>query len=146
LSAIPHGSTISSAKVYLDAWFNDAVGKLCKLKRNISDFDEATATWNTKPVTTDVGEVSFIHPAGLGWVAIDVTSFIQDMVNGLYPNYGFTLKLDVEEGPFAEVIYWDSENANPALRPYLLLEYSSSLRGENRLDRVRVERRTIRRL
>lgn len=56
---------------------------------NDADWDENTATWNNFPGRLETTVIP--PPTSYGWWVTDVTSMVQDFVNGTYDNYGFQL-------------------------------------------------------
>ncbi len=59
---------------------------------NDADWDESTVTWNNKP---GFDEFTYITaPSIFDWWEIDVTDWVQDIVDGTDPNYGFQIILD----------------------------------------------------
>lgn len=70
------------------------------IARNNNDWDEMTVTWNNKPAFVDWESV--VAPSSYDWWEIDVTSWVQDMVNGTLPNYGFYIhKIDTSYAGFS---------------------------------------------
>lgn len=88
------GTTISSA--YLRLYVYEALGDFPTDEiynaRNDADWDEATVTWSNKPGFAEI--TSITAPSTYDWWVIDVTSWVQDMVDGTDPNYGFQIFQD----------------------------------------------------
>ncbi len=87
--------TITSAKLKLRyyAWYdNDPAGRVLKLFRNISDWDEFTVIWNNQPGHASLPTSSCAVPAATEtWMEWDVTTDVQAMLLGSISNYGWHL-------------------------------------------------------
>jgi len=105
LSSISPGTLINSAtlKIYYYKWtFNSPAGNDLTLHRVTSDWDEVTACWNNRPSYTPEVTSSAIVPGSPGfWMEWDVTSDVQDFIDGQEINYGFQI-IDDE--------YWGATN------------------------------------
>ena len=105
LSSIPPGTLINSAtlKIYYYKYaFNSPAGNDLTLHRVTSDWDEDTACGNNKPSYTPEVTSSAIVPGSPGfWLEWDVTSDVQDFIDGQEINYGFQI-IDDE--------YWGAAN------------------------------------
>ncbi len=101
LSAITPGSHVGSATLnlyYHHCTFGNCADRELYCRRIMSDWDESTVTWNTRPsVAADVSDTSTV-PASYGWMAWDVTSDVQAMVNGEVSNYGWRIADEVPWG------------------------------------------------
>lgn len=88
------GTVINSATIRLwvmNSW-GDFPTDAIFIARNGSDWEEMTVTWNSKP---DFAEwIPISAPSVIDWWEIDVTEWIQDIVDGTDPNYGFQIYQD----------------------------------------------------
>lgn len=101
MSAIS-GATVNSAVIRLMVFASWGPFPTIEIyiARNDSDWDEMTVTWNNKPSFAEYAAV--VAPSSYDWWEIDVTSWVQDMVNGTLPNYGFyILKNDMNYAGFS---------------------------------------------
>jgi hypothetical protein len=113
------GITINSAifSVYVQEGTDQAVDAF----RITSDWDENTVTWNNFGGydATNIG--SFTADAA-GYHSIDITTLVQDWVDGTYPNYGIILT----QGTSPLTVYSSSEWADIAQHPRLVINYTTS--------------------
>ena len=82
-------------------------------------------TWNTPGGDYDPQKQVTINadPDVETWEEYDVTTFIQDFLQGNYPNYGFLVRMKIAEG--IETIkryYASSDTSIVSLRPHLVIE------------------------
>jgi hypothetical protein len=114
LTWIPPDATVKSATLamFYSNWLScDPVGRQLDAFRITEDWDEDTANWNNRPahnatpVATDY--VPSVH-SGMGW---DVTSSVQDYVDGAYPNYGWKIR-DVETSGNCMTYFFSKENGS----------------------------------
>ena len=95
ISSIPSGSTINSAtlKLYYYYWWdNNPAGHDLKLYKITSSWDEDTVTWNTQPSYASQPTTYSTVPSSTGvWMEWDVTSDVQDFVDGDATNYGWKI-------------------------------------------------------
>jgi hypothetical protein len=111
LSSIPSGATIVSAthNLYYYSWGdNDPAGRTYRCYRITSTWDESTVTWNTQPSWSATQTSQTTCPSSaLTWISWDVTSDVQDFVDGTTTNYGWIVRdLDPWSGsniPFARL-------------------------------------------
>lgn len=138
LSTIPANATINSATLYLYGKTSSLAfpngnssypGSLnaensSYIQRVIGgNWDESTLTWNTMPTTTTTGQ-AMIGPSSTQWgygTVVDVTEMVKEMVAQPSTNYGFMIRL-VNETPSRSLVFATSENADPNLRPKLLVQ------------------------
>jgi len=117
VTSIPTGSTIVSAKLYLyyyDYDYNNPdAHSVLELYRMTSNWDEDTVTWNTRPVYS-VLTTSATVPSSFAWIDWDVTSDIQNFVDGTVSNYGWKIHDSYE---------WD--NVDIPVTKFLTKEYGS---------------------
>ena len=135
LTAIPANSIITSAylSLYYDIWNNEPTAvqstmsgsNAAWIERISGVWDENTVTWNTQPRTLDVNRavIPMSMSSNQDYPDLDVTLLVQDMINEPANSYGFMLKLQ-DETPYRSLYFATSENANPDLRPKLIVEYT----------------------
>jgi|GEM_PF-3142630 len=91
LSSLPANSIISSATLRLyQAGGADFPGqnRTVTLYRVTGSWNEATITWNNKPVFAEaIGSVTTTYDFS-GWLMIDLTNLVSDWVDGSTNNYG----------------------------------------------------------
>ncbi|MGD8615472.1 MAG: DNRLRE domain-containing protein [Gammaproteobacteria bacterium] len=92
LAAIPAGSTIGSATVWLYATTGDDQGPV-SVHRVTADWAEGDATWTSVGERFD-GQALAVIPAQSDngvWIKLNLTAHVQAWVNGAQPNYGIML-------------------------------------------------------
>ncbi len=113
------GMTINNATIRLMviASWGDFPTDQIYIARNSADWDELSITWNNKPGFAAV--MGITAPSILfDWWEIDVTGWIQGIVDGTYPNYGFQIyQADTD---YAGVT---SRTKEGTISPELVLEY-----------------------
>lgn len=89
------GAIINNATIRLRvfaSWGNFPTDDIL-IATNDTDWDELTVTWNNKPGFAEVSPIT--APSILfEWWEIDVTGWVQDIVDGTDPNYGFQIFQD----------------------------------------------------
>jgi len=129
LSQIPPGTEILDARLTLyfdpDIAFGSQYGDNASfLDKVTEDWNENTVTWNSKPVSTEVGAVlipeTLIPTQDL--VDIDITGFVSDWVNSPETNFGFVHRMATEI-EYCCVVYSSSDNAQVSKRPKLVVTY-----------------------
>ncbi len=130
ISSIPPGTTISSAAVHFYYYhYNDGnpSGKPLTINRILQDWDESTVTWNNKP-THDGTVIDTITMPGSTdqWIEWDVSTEIQNFIDGVANNYGWKI-IDISSSGFFSMIYFWSKDygGDLNLHPYLEIEYES---------------------
>jgi len=122
ISAIPPGSFITIAKLEVLEELNCPHNlNAIEVHLNSASWDEMTVTWNNAPaygssIGTNSGETS-----SCDLLNFDVTSAIQDWVDGINPNYGFRLT-GPGDGNVIKYI-WSSDRSTAAERPVLTIDY-----------------------
>jgi len=94
-----------------------------RLRRITGDWDEDTVTWNTRPAYTTAGELVFNDPPDDTWLDLDVTGFVQDWLDGTYPNYGFCFLRVDSINEFWQ--FYTKEYYDPDYHPKLTLDFPS---------------------
>jgi len=136
LSSLPIGTVINSATIYL---YHNPNSQNCSaqhqslsgsnegiISRITSTWDENTVTWNNKPGTSPINQVSI--PASTSPTqdyALDVTQMVQDMVNYPTSSFGFELKL-VTESYYRSLIFASSDETDATNHPKLVVNYTST--------------------
>lgn len=138
LSAIPQGSTVTSATLYLFEK-DKKLDQVTYLYRINSPWDENTVTWNF-PWTTPGGDfdnsrayASFFPNQSNCMLTIDLTDLVQEWVAGT-SNYGFLL---YSIGPNHILRYASKENGVVDQQPRLVVNYIESTLGFSYLDILR---------
>ncbi len=88
------GATINTATIRLMVFasYGDFPTDKINIATNDADWDELTVTWNNKPYFAAAKPIT--APSTFDWWEIDVTGWVQDIVNGTDPNYGFQIFQD----------------------------------------------------
>ena len=97
LSGIPAGQVVTDARLY--ATISGAQGPadsfLYHAGRALAAWNESSVTWSNKPQITWLPSTSI--SATSGQVSWDVTSLVQGMLDGRWPNDGFSLKRENDD-------------------------------------------------
>jgi len=116
------GATITNAMISLYVY--DYYGGLpisnVWVATNDADWGEGSLIWNNRPGTVDT--LSLTSPGVIGWWEFFVTAWVQDMVDGTEPNYGFQI---YNVNPVDEAFYMDSKEGS-AHPPNMMLDYTPS--------------------
>jgi len=115
------GATVSQAKIHMYAYRSMASGHLLIGPCNAA-WDEATLTWNSIPGVYESQQIDYC--SFYQWTVIDVTSYVEAILNGTRDNHGFCLfdndgddeGMDLHSGEYDDADY----------RPKLYLEYTPS--------------------
>ena len=85
------GATINSAelRLYVDGSTGGWPPNFIFISLNDADWLENSVRWNNAPGRLETTEIS--PPTFYDWWVTDVTSMVQDFVDGTYNNYGFQL-------------------------------------------------------
>ncbi len=121
VSSIPPGSTINSAQLQVYcSWVDPPVS--VTVYEVMSPWGEMTVTWNNGPLwyTTPSSQQS-INSAG--WKSWDVTAHVNDWLNGVHTNYGFTMIDNTYITRYAE--FYPKEYAVSTLRPKLVINLTN---------------------
>jgi hypothetical protein len=128
ISSIPAASTINSAKIKLYYFhFNDGnpSGRLLRMHRITSDWNQATTTWNTRPTHAPAATSSSAVPPSYGWMEWDVTNDVKDFVSGSKANYGWEIKDPILSG-FPMIYFYSKDFADSNFHPSLEIKYEGS--------------------
>jgi hypothetical protein len=134
LSSVAPTTVIDSATLYLQfhRWkSNNPAGRQLTFYRILSDWDESTVTYATRPTTNALSTAVCSVPSGTNqWMACDVTTDVQAFVNGEITNYGWKIMDDnFWGGPDIPLMYFYSKEYGD-YTPYLeieTLEFTSTL-------------------
>jgi len=90
-----------------------------------SSWDESTITWNNSPISIAGSAIVQYYPAGAGWIDIDITTFVQNWLDGIWTNNGFVI---FNQSTTSSNLNTHSSDytADTSLRPKLVMEYSGS--------------------
>ncbi len=120
-SCIPAGSTIDSALFSIYVNYNPFTPPTVSIHRITDQWTESEVTWNNFGGSYDGAVQGSFVADGIGWRSADVTSLVQQWIEGVYPNYGLLL----EQGQTHYTIYWSSEYGTVELRPKLEICYTT---------------------
>lgn len=112
------GVTVNNATIRLMVFasWGDFPTDEIYIARNDADWDELSVTWNNKPYIAAFAPVT--APSTLAWWEIDVTGWVQDIVDGTDPNYGFQIFQDD-----ADYAGFSLRTKEGTISPELVLEY-----------------------
>ncbi len=117
---IPIGSTISSAKFYIDkCWYDGWNTDGVRLYKNTSEWKESTVTYNTRPSVSSTYQRQDIYYS-LGWKNWTVTADAQYFADHPDENFGWWMYY---AGSHTFGIYSD-DYSNTSYRPYLSVTYT----------------------
>ncbi len=115
------GATVTLALLYLNVYSHGSAGQF-QVGACSSHWDEYTLTWNNMPA---VHESFFAnYPSDTGWYILDVTTYVQNWLDGTWTNQGFALYDN--DGDEHASSYSSDYTSDPNLRPALYLEYSGA--------------------
>jgi PKD repeat protein len=134
ISSIPTGSIIQSATLhifYFDWVTSDPVGRILKIYRITSNWNESTVTWSNQPFYASQSTSSSTIPSQKStWMAWNVKDDAQSFVNGV-ANYGWKITDETYWGtsnipmvllaskehfaynPYLEIMYLTPQNTEP---------------------------------
>jgi len=140
-SNIPASATINSATLYLKVQFIGGVSQTMDARALLRDWIEAQATWNiysTGNSWTTGGALSAGNdrsstvlgnatvPAVGSWIALDVTSHIQSVVNGSVTDYGFHIERNGTGNESSTWCTWYTDDSLTPNMPELIVDYTAS--------------------
>lgn len=132
LSPIPDEAQISAAILYI--YYKGEAGtpdptKIIDIHRNTQAWNESTVTWNNKPAYCI--EPSNSIPLGTEgeWRSFDIKEDIQDIVDEIVSNYGWTIKFHTLATVESEPVFDSKESMQH--HPYLFVTYLT-------LDEIRI--------
>lgn len=137
-SAIPSGSTVNSATLYLYTTSVPSASQQLDVHRNQSSWTETGVNWNNKPTIGTI-DSSTAGGTSTGWKSWNVLSLVQGWINGTYANYGVQIKCNNEGGNTTyNYQFATRENSDSTIRPYLNVNYTINT-GGNITQNVKVE-------
>ncbi len=122
LSAIPKGSTVNSAVIELYSWANSP-NDYFGIYRVTAAWEEMVVTWDNQPAHYATAYAKVLVPSS-GTYQWDVKTLVAEWVAGTYPNYGFILKRDNEEG--GSWPYFCSSDHATYAHPKITVDYTLS--------------------
>jgi len=123
LSSIPATAIVTSASLglYHDLSDAGAVSGPVGAYQVISDWNDATLTWNNQPVSDDTAQdvVTVTFPAAHNFISWDITNLVQGWHDGSIINYGVMLR-DTDESSsdgwkWFYAADWGTANQRPKL-------------------------------
>lgn len=104
-----------------------------------SSWDEGTITWNNKPGPIAGSGTYHNYPSGAGWIDIDITTWVQNWLDGTWTNNGVYFR--AYSG--GDDQYMSSRSSDyttdPTLRPKLVLDYSGVAVEETTWGEIKAE-------
>jgi hypothetical protein len=117
LSSISTGTTINSATAYF--WVLSKERNPVNVHRITDTWVESTATWVNTGADYDPSVEGSFTPSSTGvYVSVDVTTLVQNWINGTNANYGLMLRASVTN---KQSIYSSREEAGTSQDPYLVV-------------------------
>lgn len=132
-SNVPSDATIVSATIKLHGWDDAPYDQYHSIrsgsntgwiKRVTESWAESTVTWNTKPTTSNVGQITIpmISDPNADHEIV-VTEMVQDMHQYPETNFGFQMELKTEVH-YRSLSFCSSDHENPLKRPKLTIVYT----------------------
>jgi hypothetical protein len=126
LSAVPSGASINSATLFFYYSHNndgDPAGRPLDAHHVTGSWAEGTVTWNNRP-GFDAGSIATATvPGATGtWMSWDLTSEVQDIVDGATSFYGWEIIDHANSGYFSQIHFRSKENPS-GNTPYLQIDY-----------------------
>lgn len=136
LSAIPQGSIVQSATLYLNSDPTKTSSSSAEansqlsgsnafyLEKVIASWTNTTVNWNTQPATTTTGRLWTGPSTSVTEnLQLNLASFVQEWVNNPSANYGLKMILETEVNYRARN-YASMEHTNTNIRPRLVVTYA----------------------
>lgn len=125
------GCTIHSAWLVLMEHTTNGTSRQINVHRMMAAWPENKTHWTT-PWTTSGGDyaataVGSFTPVWTGLAkkdSVNLTTSVQNFVNGTYTNYGWLLKISSEDATQQYWVYYSKEASTVAYRPLLRISYS----------------------
>lgn len=138
LSAIPAGTQISSARLYLDLINSCDIGSrthTATVYRASASWSAGAVTWNNKPGYAEAYDSRAITSGAWGWYSFDVTNLVRGWVNGSFPNYGMMVRgPESSDNTSARLGFGTVEQSGTTYDPYLSITYTSLTGVETTVD------------
>ena len=128
LSDIPAGSTIISANLslfYCEYNLETPVGREITCHRILENWDEMTVTFNTRPDFDPVECASAIVPENYTWIDWNVSSEVNDFINGGDINYGWLIRDNKPYSTHNINEFYYSSDANNGFPPRLFVWFDN---------------------
>jgi hypothetical protein len=127
LSSVPPVDFTATLNMYYYSYQDtNPAGRPLALYRALSDWDEITLSWNTQPPYPAQPSTFSLVPGSYGWMTWDVTSDVQDFVNGVETNYGWKIADEMYWGmPYIPTTRFRT-NDYGSLIPYLEIEIETT--------------------
>ena len=127
LSILPAGAVITNADIQLYQWFTYGSSDfVVGAHRVTQSWTESIITWNNQPAYSDIPESTiFVTADAVAWRSWNITSLVQDWLDGSIANYGVVLTGDGDTSlPSSRISCYSSDNTdNSTLRPKLEITY-----------------------
>ena len=128
LSILPADAVIVAASLKLYQYYTPHTSledHFVDLHRVSGNWEEDTLTWNNKPSFNPIAEsTSFNDSDTFTWLSWDITSLLQDWLDGVFSNYGVVLKGADEGSDHTGCLYISSEYpSDPSQHPKLEITY-----------------------
>lgn len=130
LSGFSSSVGLAILHLYVDSNNNGVIGSTLIFNRVTSSWSESTLNYNNKPSSTTTNQATkFIAANFTGWVEVDVTSIINDMISGT--NYG----IEITENTDYAITFRTKEYSGNSYTPYIAINpYYVKVGGDDALD------------
>jgi hypothetical protein len=120
------GATVTNAGLAMYCFENTGLGANIHANPITQAWNESTVTYNNQPTVNFSIDITCPVPSPGYWMYMDITSVVQNWLNGTYPNYGLMFySRDVETTPGQYISCWSSDyTTEPFNRPILVMDYS----------------------
>lgn len=129
LSAIPAGTSITSANLYLNLINSCDIGyrtHTVTLYRISSSWSASTVTWSNKPGYAESHGSRSITAGSWGYYSFDVTNLVRGWINGSYANYGLMVRgPESSDSTSARLGFATVESSGTTSDPYLSITYTT---------------------
>jgi len=128
LASIPSSVTVVDARLSLFYFQGGATGHSGSntgyLQKVVENWNQYTVTWNTQPLTTEIGEVTLpeSYSQNQDYPDIDLKQFVSGWVADPQYNFGMLFRLR-DEILYASMLFASSDNITASLRPKLTVTY-----------------------
>lgn len=139
LSSMPAGAVVESAemRLYCISFTGTPSGQPAYYLIEQA-WDELTVTHNTDPGFWATPSILAAWPQPQSWFSVDITSFVQDWMDGSRANYGIYC---TSQGCTATSVpgFWSKDSDQTDLRPQLVVTYSLSAMEEDTWGAIKSE-------
>jgi hypothetical protein len=107
--------------------------------RILDDWNEATVIWNNRPAWGSSSYGYITTDYATGWWSFDVTSLVEDWLDGVYPNYGVCITHPGGGCSPPRVCASEYSPVDPTLCPKLTIAYTETAVDEVSWGQIKAE-------